>query len=82
MKRKMTLLLAAVMAASSLPMSAYAANFRDIKDVPWSGAETVINQVVDLGLLNGYEDNTVRPLKNASRAETAVLLAKLYGILK
>ena len=32
MKRKLTLFLSAVMAASSLPMTAYAANFKDIND--------------------------------------------------
>ena len=45
MKRKFALILSAVMAASSLPLTAYAANFKDINDVPWAGAETVINSV-------------------------------------
>ncbi len=66
MKRKLTLLLAAVMAASSLPMSAYAANFRDINDVPWAGAEKIINEAVDRGLLSGFEDNTFRARENVT----------------
>ncbi|MBR5816473.1 MAG: hypothetical protein IKY38_03495 [Anaerotignum sp.] len=36
MKRKLTLFLSAVMVASSMPMTAYAANFKDINDVPWA----------------------------------------------
>ena len=52
MKRKLALLLSAVMATSCLPMTAYAANFKDINEVAW--AKTVINNVADKGLLSGY----------------------------
>ena len=69
MKRKFTLLLSAVMAASSLPMTAYAANFKDINDVPWAGAATVINSVADKGLLSGYDDGTVRARNNVTYCE-------------
>lgn len=69
MKRNLALLLSAVMATSCLPMTAYAANFKDINDVPWSGAATVINSVADLGLLNGYEDNTFRARNNVTYCE-------------
>ncbi|MBQ3616500.1 MAG: S-layer homology domain-containing protein, partial [Anaerotignum sp.] len=67
MKRKLTLFLSAVMAASCLPMTAYAANFKDISDVPW--AATVINNVADRGLLSGYEDNTFRGKNNVTYCE-------------
>ena len=67
MKRKLTLFLSAVMAASSLPMTAYAANFKDINDVPW--ASTVINNVADKGLLSGYEDGTFRGKNNVTYCE-------------
>lgn len=69
MKRKGALLLSAVMAASSLPMTAYAANFKDIDDVPWSGAAAVINNVADLGLLSGYEDGSFRARNNVTYCE-------------
>ena len=67
MKRKLTLFLSAVMVASSLPMTAYAANFKDINDVPW--AVNVINNVADKGLLSGYEDNTFRGKNNVTYCE-------------
>ena len=67
MKRKLTLFLSAVMAASSLPMTAYAANFKDINDVPWANA--VINNVADKGLLSGYEDGTFRGKNNVTYCE-------------
>lgn len=69
MKRKLALLLSAVMATSCLPMTAYAANFKDINDVPWPGASAVINSVADKGLLNGYEDNTFRARSNVTYCE-------------
>ncbi|MBR5270094.1 MAG: S-layer homology domain-containing protein [Anaerotignum sp.] len=67
MKRKLTLFLSAVMATSCLPMTAYAANFKDINDVPW--ASGVINSVADKGLLSGYEDNTFRGKNNVTYCE-------------
>ncbi|MGN0136731.1 S-layer homology domain-containing protein [Anaerotignum sp.] len=78
MKRKLALLLSAVMAASCLPMTAYAANFKDINDVPWSGAADVINSVADLGLLSGYEDGTIRSRNNVTYCEA---MQMVYNVL-
>ncbi len=74
MKRYMALVLSTVMALSSLPVTAYAANFTDMDDVPWSGAETVINSVADLGLLKGYEDGTFRAKNNVTYCEAMQML--------
>lgn len=67
MKRKLALFLAAMMAASSLPMTAYAATFKDINDVPWAAG--VISSVADKGLLSGYEDGTFRGKNNVTYCE-------------
>ena len=72
MKRKAVLFLSAVMAASSLPMTAYAANFKDINEVPW--AATVINNVADKGLLSGYEDGTFRGKNNVTYCEAMLMV--------
>ena len=72
MKRKLTLLLSAVMATSSLPLTAYAANFKDINEVPW--AATVINNVADKGLLSGYEDGTFRGKNNVTYCEAMLMV--------
>lgn len=69
MKRKLALFLSAAMATSCLPMTAYAANFKDINDVPWAGAAAVINSVADKGLLSGYEDGTFRSRNNVTYCE-------------
>ena len=76
MKRKLALLLSAVMA--SLPWTAYAANFKDMNNVPWAGAETVINSVADKGLLSGYEDGTFRAKNNVTYCEA---MQMVYNVL-
>ena len=78
MKRKFALILSAVMVASSLPLTAYAANFKDINNVPWAGAETVINSVADKGLLSGYEDGTFRAKNNVTYCEA---MQMVYNVL-
>lgn len=74
MKRKITLLLSAAVAASCFSGTVYGASFRDIGDVPWSGAGTVINNVADLGLLSGYEDGTFRARNNVTYCEAVQML--------
>ena len=72
MKRKLTLFLSAVMATSCLPVTAYAANFKDIDAVPW--AKTVINDVADKGLINGFEDNTFRGAENVTYCQAMLMV--------
>ena len=72
MKRKLALFLSAAMATSCLPMTAYAANFKDINEVAW--AKTVINNVADKGLLSGYEDGTFRGKNNVTYCEAMVMV--------
>lgn len=77
MKRKLTLLLSAVMATSSLPMTAYAATFKDIDTVAW--AKTAIANAADRGLVSGYEDNTFRAGSNVTYCEAMTMV---YQILQ
>lgn len=56
MKRLVSLTLAVVMSLS-LVNTAFAANFKDINDVPWEGAKQYINKVSDLGLMVGDKDS-------------------------
>ena len=74
MKRKLTLLLSAAVASSCFSGTVYGASFRDINDVPWSGAGAVINNVADLGLLSGYEDGTFRARNNVTYCEAVQML--------
>ncbi|MDO4531154.1 MAG: S-layer homology domain-containing protein, partial [Bacillota bacterium] len=76
MKRKAALLLSAVMAVSSLPMTAYAANFKDINEVAWAAG--TIASVADKGLISGYDDNTFRGKNNVTYCEA---MQMVYTVL-
>lgn len=41
-----------------------------------------IEKMAELGVVNGYEDNTFRPGNPITRAEVAVMLSRLYDLLK
>lgn len=71
-QRKMTMALAAVLVAGSLPVSVSAASFSDLSDTAWA-AET-ITQVSDKGLISGYEDGTFRGKNNVTYCEAMVML--------
>ena len=74
MKKKIALALSVMMASSCMNVTGYAANFKDINDVPWDGAKTVINSVADLGLLSGYEDSTFRARSSVTYCEAIQML--------
>lgn len=48
-------------------------NFKDAKQIP-AGSVGYIQEAVDKGLVNGFEDNTFKPNKSVTRAELAALL--------
>ena len=80
MKRKLTLLLSAVMATSCLPMTAYAANFKDINEVPW--ASTVMNTAADRGLISGYEENGAKYCKAKNNLTYCEAMQMAYNVLQ
>ena len=55
--------------------------FSDIGDIPVWAAEN-INYAVAAGIVKGYADNTIQPLKNVTRAETAVMFVRLKNYRK
>ncbi len=49
--------------------------FNDNNEIPdW--ATDAVKMLLNMGIINGYEDNTIRPNSNVSRAEAAVMLYK------
>ena len=56
-------------------------DFADIGDIPEWAADR-INLAVAAGLVQGYEDNTLRPLREVSRAETAVMFIRLKEFIQ
>lgn len=64
-------------AAEEIPVETAFADDGDIPD--W--ARTNIARIVSMGLISGFEDNTLRPGAVISRAEIAALLVRIHGIL-
>lgn len=53
----------------------YELNFADNYDIPEWAADSV-KLLTSMGIVSGYEDNTIRPNNNVTRAEAAVMLNK------
>ncbi|MBR4172950.1 MAG: S-layer homology domain-containing protein [Clostridia bacterium] len=70
-------LFSAVLAASMLFSIAVFADFSDMPEESW--AVTAINNAVEHGILSGYEDGTVRPASNITRAEMASIISRACG---
>ena len=56
---------------SSIPFDGEAVNFTDVTE---NWAKPFIDQVSMVGIVNGYKDNTFKPLNNATRAEAVKML--------
>ncbi len=55
-------------------------NFKDSYKIP-DYAEKAVNTLVGLGIVNGYEDETLKPLGNVTRAESAKIIQGCIGVL-
>ena len=77
MKRVLSLIL-----AISMVMSMFTFSFAgtSLKDVDGTDYESAVEALVELGIVNGYEDGTYRPEQNVSRAEMAKLLVVAAGL--
>ncbi len=73
MKKILSLFLAMLMFTSV----AFAATFTDFDENHW--AFSYVNELVQNGVVNGYEDGTYRPEANVTRAELAKLLSVQFG---
>ena len=73
MKKIVSLLLALWMLTSV----AFASSFTDLDETHW--AYPHVSELVERGVINGYEDGTFRPDANVTRAELAKLLYMQFG---
>ena len=53
-------------------------DFNDKSSVP-TWAEEGVKKVVSSGIITGYDDNTLRPDNNITRAEVAVVFSRLFN---
>ncbi|KNY29199.1 S-layer domain-containing protein [Pseudobacteroides cellulosolvens ATCC 35603 = DSM 2933] len=50
------------------------------KDISGHWAKEYANKLLELGIISGYEDNTIRPNREISRAEAVVIICKSVGL--
>lgn len=67
----------AALALSASCFTAFAANFSDVPDT--SSYKNAIDELVALGIVNGYEDGTFKPDNEITRAEVTTLVVNAVG---
>ncbi|MDR2606238.1 MAG: S-layer homology domain-containing protein [Oscillospiraceae bacterium] len=77
MRTKITAIVLAIALIFALTVPASAATFSDIVG-HWSQKD--MEEAVDRGLFSGYPDNTLKPSKSISVAETIQILSRLYSL--
>lgn len=79
MKKLICSILAVCVMLSAMSLCAFAADFSDMPD-NWS--TEALTKAVENGLLTGYEDNTIRPSENVTRAQMATIMVRAFGASK
>ncbi len=77
MKKLICTIMAVMMIISC--SSALAASFVDMPD---NWATEALTKAVDNNLLTGYDDNTIRPNDNVTRAQMATIMVRAFGATK
>ena len=70
-KNKKLIVMVVAFAVMLMPIGAFA-DFSDIGDAPW--AETYIENMVDEGIVTGYEDGSFRPNDNISKYASILMI--------
>lgn len=78
MNKKITKFVAIAAAVLMLPVTTFAANFKDIKDTYW--AKTYIEQCADLGFINGFPDGTFKPNAPIRFTELIKMLSNFLNV--
>lgn len=76
-KRFISIVMAAMMIISIIPLTAFAADETTASDLSGHWAENVITEWMDYGIINGYEDGTIRPNNKITRAEMTAMLDRV-----
>lgn len=76
-KRFISIVMAALMIVSMIPFTAFAADETTASDLSGHWAENVITEWMDYGIINGYEDGTIRPNNKITRAEMTAMLDRV-----
>lgn len=79
MKKLMSALIAAALAAGSAVPVLAADTFSDVNAKSYSWAQEYVEDMAEKGLIKGYDDGTFRPGNAVSRMEAFALFARLMG---
>ena len=82
MKKLITFVTAASLTLGSIGVTAYASVFTDIKNVPWAGAATFVDEAYSIGLMNGYLENGKRYCKAKNNVTYCEAVQLVYSIMK
>ncbi len=63
----------------SMAIPTFAATFSDMNDKEWEWAKSYVEEMADMGLINGYEDGTFRPGNSVTHQEALALFARAMG---
>lgn len=78
MNKKLKRILAVAIVVMMLPITTFAANFKDIKSNHW--AKNYIDKCSNLGFINGFPDGTFKPNKEIRFLELAKMLSNLFSV--
>ena len=78
MKKLLSIILAALMVVSFLPVNIEAAKFKDVPDSEWYAP--YVNKAASAGVIKGYGDGTFKPKGNIAFTEITSLLANLVNV--
>ncbi len=78
LKRATGLLVVIAMLLSMMP-TVFADPALRFTDFPTGWSKAAMTAAVNNGLLNGYEDNTIRPEDNLTRAEMTAIITRAFG---
>lgn len=67
---------------AAVVVSANSAAFAAFSDMPDGEIGNALNNAVENGLITGYEDGTVRPNDNITRAQMATIITRAFGAIE
>ncbi|MBQ3004427.1 MAG: S-layer homology domain-containing protein [Clostridia bacterium] len=77
MKKTMLMLVCAILVVAQLTVSA--ASFPDVDSTKYSWAISEIEEMANLGIINGFEDGTFGPAKSVTRVDSLLLASRILG---
>ena len=80
MKKVLSIVLTIAMVMSFMPSVVFAADSATYSDISGKKCEAAVEQLSELGVVNGYEDGTFRPDNPVTRAEMSKLTVAALGL--